>query len=295
MNNARVGLYVLLARKSPLAVVFRRGPSKQVLALLWDTSNDVIQPGQWFNGRIYERRCDLSPSGGKLIYFAAKYVPPFGTWTAVSRPPYLTALALWPKEDAWGGGGLFQNERTIQLNHRPMEMSVGPDVRLPKSIVVEPFGTRPGWGEDDPILSARMMRDGWVLQHPGVVKEHKFGAKVHWTFSENQVWTKTRGDHAIEMRLLGIHEREGPWYVIEHRLLDASGAEIFDFGRSDWSDWSKNGDALVARDGRLYRMSARLSDVGNLREVADLRDLKFSNAEAPADARRWSGKLTVVP
>lgn len=71
--------------------------------------------GQWFKGRIYERRCDLSPSGEKLIYFAAKYRSPLYTWTAVSRPPFLTALLLWPKGDAWGGGGLFNNERTIGL------------------------------------------------------------------------------------------------------------------------------------------------------------------------------------
>jgi hypothetical protein len=30
-------LYVLLARKAPLAVVFRRGLSKQVLLLMWNT------------------------------------------------------------------------------------------------------------------------------------------------------------------------------------------------------------------------------------------------------------------
>jgi hypothetical protein len=29
---------------------------------------------------------------------------------------------LWPKEDAWGGGGLFNNERTIGLNHLKSQM-----------------------------------------------------------------------------------------------------------------------------------------------------------------------------
>src|SRR5689334_10667690 len=106
-------LYVLLARKAPIGVVFRRGPSKQVLLLSWNTETHEIRKGQWLKGRIYEHRCDLSPSGEKLIYFAANQRQPMYSWTAVSRPPFLTALALWPKGDAWGGGGLFENERTL--------------------------------------------------------------------------------------------------------------------------------------------------------------------------------------
>src|SRR5262249_25498999 len=50
-------------------------------------------------GRIYERRCDLTPAGDRLVYFAASFRQPLHSWTAISRPPYLTALALWPKGD----------------------------------------------------------------------------------------------------------------------------------------------------------------------------------------------------
>lgn len=53
--------------------MFRRGPSKRVQILKWDMETDTFTPGQWFNGGIYERRCDVSPDGQPLIYFAAKY------------------------------------------------------------------------------------------------------------------------------------------------------------------------------------------------------------------------------
>lgn len=66
-------LYLLLARNGPRAVVFRRGPSKSVLMIAWDTQKDVFQEGQWLRGHLYERRCDLSPSGALAVYFAAKY------------------------------------------------------------------------------------------------------------------------------------------------------------------------------------------------------------------------------
>src|SRR5687767_3160857 len=97
LAKATSRLQVLLARESTVAVIFRRGPSKRVLVLRWDRRDDTFRAGQWFNGRIYEHRCDLSPSGEHLLYFAASYHEPYYSWTAVSRPPFLTALALWPK------------------------------------------------------------------------------------------------------------------------------------------------------------------------------------------------------
>ncbi len=115
-------LYFILAREADTAVLFRRGPSKWVQIIRWDTAHDTFDFGQWFHGRIYERRSDLSPDGTKMIYFAQKinrrtmadweYTY---AWTAISKPPYLTALALWPKGDCWHGGGLFVTDR---LRHR---------------------------------------------------------------------------------------------------------------------------------------------------------------------------------
>lgn len=82
----------------------------------WDRSDDSFMSGQWFSERIYERRCDLSPSGNLLVYFAAKHhgpVPFDINGTVISHPPFLTELARWPKGDAWGGGGLFEDETTL--------------------------------------------------------------------------------------------------------------------------------------------------------------------------------------
>jgi hypothetical protein len=92
MPASQVRLSAILARRSPISVIFRRGPSKQVLLTRWNTSNDTFEYGQWFKGRIYERRCDLSPDGDLLLYFAANYKKSYQSWSAISRPSYLTAL-----------------------------------------------------------------------------------------------------------------------------------------------------------------------------------------------------------
>ena len=65
-------LLVILAREAPVAVIFRRGPSKLVELIKWHTDIDTFERGQWFKGRIYEDCSDLSPDGSLLIYFAAK-------------------------------------------------------------------------------------------------------------------------------------------------------------------------------------------------------------------------------
>jgi hypothetical protein len=245
----------------------------------------------WFKGRIYEHRCDLSPSGEKLIYFAANYRSPFRTWTAISRPPFLTALALWPKGDAWGGGGLFENERTICLNHRAAEMQLAPDWKWPKSLSVGPLGSYSGRGEDDPIRSTRLLRDGWVLKQPGKIKENELGSRLWIQFIEDTVWRKSHGEWAIEMRQQGLKEREGPWYVMEHQLTDASGNVVCSMGRSDWADWSQSGEVLFARSGRLYRIALGSKHApGEPEELIDLRDLKFEPVESPQDAKLWSGR-----
>ena len=288
--TATTRIHVILARRAPTAIVFRRGPSKQVLTLRWDTASHEFRIGQWLKARIYEHRCDLSPSGEKLIYFAASYRGPFRTWTAVSRPPYLTALALWPKGDAWGGGGLFENERTISLNHRAGERKLAAGTKLPKTIAVEPLGKYSGRGEDDPIWSTRLLRDGWVLKQEGTVKQNKFASKLRWEFPENKIWTKQEGHWSISMRLLGVHERDGPWYVVEHEITDAEGNLALSLGRSDWADWSQCGEILFAKEGRLFRIRpTAASRLGEPEELIDLRELRFEAIKAPAEAQVWSG------
>jgi len=114
-------LSLVFARDAPIVVVLRRGPSKMVEVVKWHTDTDQFEHGQWFHGRIYAERCGLSPSGSLFVYFAMKYgcVDTENgyqqTFTAVSRPPYLTALAMWPQGDTWGGGGRFIDDQTLRL------------------------------------------------------------------------------------------------------------------------------------------------------------------------------------
>jgi hypothetical protein len=112
-------LFVLMASRAPVAVVFRRGPAPWAQLTLWSTDRDEFTEGAWFHGRIFAEKCDLSPDGQLLVYaayqgnrFRTTYTD---SWTAVSRPPWLHALALWPMGTTYGGGGRFVGDRRLIL------------------------------------------------------------------------------------------------------------------------------------------------------------------------------------
>src|SRR5205085_2662950 len=120
-----------------------------------------FEHGQWLHGRVYEDRCDLSPDGAFFLYFARQdrrgaVEAGYGyAWTALSRPPYFTALALWPQRSTWLGGGVFEGRRTLLLNTCGIEPH--PD-HPPKAVRVRGSGGRlvSGWS-----YLERLARDGW--------------------------------------------------------------------------------------------------------------------------------------
>jgi hypothetical protein len=169
----------IIATEANHAVIFRRGPSRLCQLLLWDLNSDVVLPGQWLQGRVYTKRCDVSPDGRRLIIAAANYarshrgrnklpLPDIGLsdgWTAVSRPPHFTALAIWFTGCAWNGGGIWVGNDELWVNrcrvdwHESRSPSPGLTVRelgLPQS-------------EDEPLFSIRLMQRGWRL-YPEAVR-----------------------------------------------------------------------------------------------------------------------------
>ena len=73
MSKTSARIHAILPRKGNKAVVFRRGPASCMAVIGWDLATDTFKVGQWLRGRIYPFRCDLSPKGEYLLYFAAKY------------------------------------------------------------------------------------------------------------------------------------------------------------------------------------------------------------------------------
>lgn len=112
-------LFVVMAAAAHVAVVIRRGPASWTHLTLWNTERDDFTEGAWFRGRIFAEKCDLSPDAKLFVYAAYKgsrlRTSYTDSWTAVSRPPWLHALALWPMGTTYGGGGRFTDNRRLIL------------------------------------------------------------------------------------------------------------------------------------------------------------------------------------
>lgn len=110
-----VRLHLFFATENDRALIVRQGPTRQFRMILWHRDTDTFENGQWLRQKVYVERCSLSPDGRHFIYFALDgrwSSEARGSYTALSRPPYWTALALFPEGDTWGGGGDFvDNER----------------------------------------------------------------------------------------------------------------------------------------------------------------------------------------
>ncbi|MCA9606758.1 MAG: hypothetical protein KC619_14230 [Myxococcales bacterium] len=285
-----VRLHVLLARQRRVGVVLRRGPSKAVQLVRWDLSRDTFEPGQWLRGRVYEHRCDLSPRGDLLAYFAAKNKGPYPAYTAISRPPYFTALALWPTLGTYGGGGLFASDSCFELNHRGSQSALAEGFSLPKRLRVSPLADHAGLGEDDPILHYRRLRDGWRLAEGGEVVKESFDAPIWIVYDPPQVYAKARPrtPHLeLEHRLRGIKQKNGPWYVVDHAVVNRTDGSETLFEGCGWADWDSNGDLLFARDGQLFRAPVVRSVLQAPKALIDLGEQTFRRVIAPPEARRW--------
>lgn len=177
-------LHVVTALNAPMAVILRRGPAGKVASLGWNRATGEITMGQWLAGRIHEYRCDLSPDGRHVVYFATAQSRPQGhrAWTAVSRAPFLRALHLAAQDSTWGGGGAFAADGALW----PPRSGAG--AALPDGLRAAPAGAFPystdgiflggthgamltlrGWqplgGQSYDARHARALPGGGVLEH----------------------------------------------------------------------------------------------------------------------------------
>jgi hypothetical protein len=273
-------LKILLARKSPIGVIFRRGPTKWVQLIHWNTETDEFKPGQWFHGHIYDGRSDLSPDGSLLVYFANKFNRKTVAdkeytyaWTAISKPPYLTALALWPKGDCWHGGGLFEGPHDLFLNHRP-EAAVPHPKHLPKGLRIRP--NPQASGEDDPILVPRMERDGW-----------RFVQWLDYDYTYKRTNQPAIGEKKFRKGRLTL--RVEKYFDDNEQLLcyvvNGKGVRM-ELGVGSWADIDQQGRVVFSSEGKLFAGAIKKDKVV-LTELADFRSAKPTQVKPVAWAQQW--------
>ena len=267
-------LHVLLASETRVGVVIRRGPARAVCSILWDRNSDKFETGQWLRGRIYERRADLSPDGRFMIYFAMNgrwSSKSRGSWTAVSRAPWLNAVVLWGKGDCWNGGGLFTSNTRYWLNGDCGHFLMRDSAEVERDTAFRPAASY--GGECPGVYYVRLQRDGWVLKDKLTA-----GVSSAFTVFEKPLssgWMLRKYAHAE----VGAPPGKG-CYWDEHELEHPATQRRLLFAKWEWAD--RDGSTLVwAEDGCLHRAALDAEGLGPARVIFDFNDMTFERRVAP--------------
>jgi hypothetical protein len=273
-------LFGIPATEASAVAILRRGPSDWSHVGRWDPESGTYDAGSWIHGRLYPQRCDLSPDGRWLVAFIYKdswswQAGP--TYIAVSRLPWLTALAAWGTDGTWTRGLAFVPRGTAAYPPgRPAVGDVAPllrrwdlDQQRPASFAVE---RARGWTEaaDSPPASAD---DPWDERRGPHLTMHKPRPDAPGTR------LLVRGWYAAHR---GSEPGRGP---ARYALTVDDGPEQ-PLAGVQWADWARDGRLLVATTaGELQVRDDPRSPQPSWRH--DLAPLTPTPEPPPAAAHRW--------
>jgi hypothetical protein len=276
MKKVPARIHVILARKARVAIIIRRGPTRSVCTVAWDLKTDTFKLGQWLRGRIYERRCDLSPDGKHFIYFTLN-----GKWdsetggsqTVISKVPYLKAIGLWANGSGWNGGGLFMSDNTFWLNSQwyreQAEMR-----KPPKMEKLKEFPFKESYGGECPgVYYHRLQRDGWK-----VVRDETGKGDDYIRVFEKELpkgWVLEKSAHATINHQIG----KG-CYFDTHRLIHRANGTVLEFPGWEWADLDRY-RVVWAEKGMLHAAKITSKGMGEVKMLHDFNSMEFEAIPAP--------------
>jgi hypothetical protein len=226
-------LSLLLAKKSPVAIVIARVRAKLFHVVKWQYVENVIEHGSWFEGSLYPDSNDISFDGRHMVYFALNPKSGAFSWTGVCEPPTLKALAFWEHESTWYGGGFFPDGGTLWL-YMPKGAKLENRMRNVPSRNVEKvyrFRFPDNITTEKTPMEHRMARDGW-----------------------DPVQGAGRG-HLLERP---SDAKKTRYQLLAGSEIDPE-AVIVDDGVT-WADWDAEGKLIIARSGVVSRIDLENPD-----------------------------------
>jgi hypothetical protein len=229
---------------------------------------------------LYPQKCDLSPDGRWLGYSALKYGmtwPAGSVYEAISRLPWLKALAAWEVGTTYTRGFHFDTESLSNGLGSPDVGDVSPCLnRYGLTITgAEQFSVerRRGWVES-PDTPDRDPNDAWderrdvEMQKPQPGREPHFMLHVDGSFAGHRSSPDWRGPAS-------------------YSLTDPRSQDLLPLSDVQWADWDSLGRLIVATTGGI--LEARVIVDGSTRTVFshDLSGIAPDPTPAPPWAAVW--------
>lgn len=274
-------IFCIPAMNAPIIAVIRRGPSEWSHLGKWDLDRRAYEPGGWIKANLYPQRCDLSPDGRWFCYFTLKASAKWkagSTYIAISRLPWLTALAAWGTNGTWTRGLHFVTDNSVWHVDEPDEGSLAP-CRGRFGIAVTPSATfaverRRGWVEA-PGSPPREHNDLWDLRRAGVLKMEKTRPgpgkitrlRVHGHFAAFRSGAPGRS-------------KETCYEIVENGTVNP-------LEYAQWADWNADGQLLIATiDGKL-QVRDYPGSAASIQSEIDLRSFAPNPSPPPGEAHEW--------
>lgn len=254
-SYTKTRLHIIARPKANVALVIVKKSKKATGFFKLDFANNSIIEGQWLQGKVYERRCDLSEKGKYILYFAAKFKRSIKTFTAISKFPFVKALDFYEKGDTYNGGGLFLSKNEYFLNETYAQKEIYKNSsfkvrrgKLNKVLLDD---------ETDGVYYPRLIRDNWIdLGKLNGIRTFKKQNKNYEIVKECFV----NGDLSVE---------KGIFYDIN--TFKSNGKAIMKI-ESDWMDF-KNDKLYWDDRGKLF--CANPNNIEDRKEIADLNDCQY--------------------
>lgn len=263
---------VIVATDAPIAAVIAQTSGWMHVAR-WNLDDGTVDAGGWHKGKVYARRAGLSPDGRWLYYFALKGGDPFH---AVSRLPWVTALALWRDNSTYGTGCTIERVEGDQRGSGGMSDT-------------------PSIGTIAPLWESHRMRlVGY--RNEGYARERHLGWREHPdcepraatdTFDEHrrQVLYRDHGRSRLVLSDDGISRDPGaieyrkPRYRLERNDIVTELVDV------TWADWDHRGRLLVATTAGALQI--RNPANGHVLHDHDLAAHRPDPKAPPPEARDW--------
>lgn len=168
--NTFARLSCLQSSDKKTVVIYRRGPSKWTQLILWNLYTDQFTYGQWLKGNVYPQKSSISPDGKYISTAIAKYATEksdntsYNSWTAISKPPYFTALVTLLEKEGQARGGYFDHEGCFVFDGEKDQVEI--KYNSPQSSIPLRFKPYPAtmkiYGEF-PLHNKKLNESGWKI------------------------------------------------------------------------------------------------------------------------------------
>jgi hypothetical protein len=274
-------LFGIPASRAAIVAVLRRGPSDWSHVGRWDIARGTYTSGAWIRGNLYPQRCDLSPDGRWLCYFTLKGAAKWRagtTYVAISRLPWLTALAAWGTCGTWTRGVHFVEARDTWHVGAPDEGDAGP-CRKRFGLAVTPAATfaverRRGWTE----TADSRVRD------PGDLWDERRADEVRMEKARPGSGGATR---LVVGGRFAAFRSSLPGEPKQFRYELVRDGRCLHLGDAQWADWDDDGRLLVATVDAKLQVRDLTGDGCTVASEVDLSPLAPSPSPAPEEAHRW--------